>query len=131
MNNPLILFDGVCNLCNTSVQFIIKHDKNNLFKFASLQSETGRKLLKKYNYSNNTTNTFVLIYDNMVYTKSDAALLTAKLLGSWWRLMYYFRFIPRKARNGIYSFIARNRYKWFGKSETCMIPDDNLKERFV
>ncbi|MGN6495087.1 MAG: thiol-disulfide oxidoreductase DCC family protein [Agriterribacter sp.] len=129
--HPVVLFDGVCNLCNSSVQFIIKKDKNKQFYFASLQGETGQALLKKFQLSTNHFNSFILVKDERVYTKSTAVLKLLKMLGGWWKLLYAFIVVPPFIRDAIYSFIAVNRYRWFGKRESCMLPTPDLRERFL
>ncbi len=132
MNNKLIiLFDGVCNLCNSSVQYVIKHDSNAIFSFASLQGETGQQLLKQYNLSPSDLNSFVLIKDDKAYTRSTAALTVAKQLTGITKLLYGFIIVPRFIRDAVYNMIAKNRYKWFGKKDSCMIPTPALKSRFL
>jgi predicted DCC family thiol-disulfide oxidoreductase YuxK len=130
-NNPVILFDGVCNLCNGAVQYIIKHDAAALFKFASLQSETGQQLLKTHGLQQTDFNSFVLIQNNKAFTKSAAALMVSKKLNGPVKLLGGFIFVPSFIRDGIYNFIARNRYKWFGKKESCMLPTPALESRFL
>jgi predicted DCC family thiol-disulfide oxidoreductase YuxK len=130
MEHPLILFDGVCNLCDRSVQFIIRHDKKKQFRFASLQGLKGQEMLKKYNLPSGDMNSFVLIYDNKVYQRSSGALKVLQLLGGGWKLLYGFMIVPAFIRNGVYNWIARNRYRWFGKQESCWIPTPELKSRF-
>src|SRR5258706_4489970 len=128
---PVVLFDGVCNLCNSSVQFIIKHDKKKQFLFASLQGRSGQELLKKFDLPATDFNSFVLVEKDRVYTRSTAALRIAKQLSGGWKLIYGFIIVPGFIRNAIYNWIARNRYKWFGKKDECMIPTRELKERFL
>lgn len=130
-NPPIILFDGICNLCNNSVQFVIKHDKGNNFMFATLQSTTGQSLLLQYNLPQEGFNSFVLIKDEKVYLKSTAALNVAKNLNGPVKLLYGFIIVPAFIRNSVYNFIAKNRYKWFGKKESCMIPTPALQSRFL
>jgi len=130
-NSPVILFDGVCNLCNGSVQFVIKHDKAGLFKFASLQSEAGQQLLKKHQLPATNFNSFVLIQYEKAYTKSTAALMVAKQLTGVVKSLYAFSIIPTFIRDGVYNFIAKNRYSWFGKKDSCMIPSANIEARFL
>lgn len=127
----LILFDGICNLCNASVQFVIKHDKQNYFKFASLQSEAGQQLLKDYNLQTNNFDSFVLIENNSAFTGSTAALKVSRRLSGVTRLLYGFIIVPRFIRDAVYRLIANNRYKWFGKQDHCMIPTPALKEKFL
>ncbi len=130
-NPPIILFDGVCNLCNNSVQFVIKHDTDNKFMFAALQSPTGQALLQQYNLPQQELNSFVLIKDEKVYLKSTAALNVEKNLNGPVKLLYGFIIVPEFIRNAVYNFIAKNRYKWFGKKESCMIPTPALQSRFL
>lgn len=130
-NHPVILFDGVCNLCNSSVQYVIKHDPGALFKFASLQGETGKELLKQYGLPENELNSFVLISDNKAYTRSSAALTVAKKLTGIAKILYGFIIVPSFIRDAVYNIIAKNRYKWFGKKDSCMIPTADLQSRFL
>jgi len=130
-DGPVILFDGVCNLCNSSVQYVIRHDRDAVFKFASLQSDTGQQLLHKYQLPQNNFNSFVLVEDDKVYTRSGAALRVARKLSGIVKLLYGFIIVPAFLRDAVYNFIARNRYKWFGKKDTCMIPTPALKSRFL
>jgi predicted DCC family thiol-disulfide oxidoreductase YuxK len=129
--NPIILFDGVCNLCNRSVQFVLKHDKQKLFRFASLQSTAGQRLLKDYHLSETVFNSFVLIENDKTYLKSTAALIVAKRLGGFIKIIYAFIIVPAFIRNGIYNIISKNRYKWFGKQDSCMMPTPDLQSRFL
>jgi predicted DCC family thiol-disulfide oxidoreductase YuxK len=131
MDQPIVLFDGVCNLCNGAVQFIIRHDKKNIFMFASLQSEVGRKILEQYNFPLDELNSFILIENNKAYTRSTGALRVAKKLNGLWPLLYGFIIIPKLLRDGIYNWVGRNRYKWFGKKDACMIPTPELKTKFL
>ncbi|MBT2725090.1 thiol-disulfide oxidoreductase DCC family protein [Bacillus sp. ISL-46] len=126
----IILFDGVCNLCNNSVKFIIKRDTSGYFKFASLQGETGQRLLKKHSL-NYDLNSFVLIEMEKVYIKSSAALRVCSKLGGAWRILSIFRFLPPLFRDFLYDIVAKNRYKWFGKRESCILPLPKWKQRFL
>ncbi len=128
---PIILFDGVCNLCNNSVQFVIKHDKTSHFKFAALQSTAGQDLLNQYNLPQHGFDSFVLVQNEKVFLKSTAALTVAKQLDGPVKLLYGFIIVPAFIRNAVYNFIAKNRYKWFGKKDHCMIPTHALKARFL
>lgn len=130
-SNPVILFDGVCNLCNHIVQFIIKRDKKKQFLFASLQGKTGQDVLKKFNLSANDFNSFIILEGDKIYTRSTGALRMLKKLGGGWKLFYGFIIVPKFIRNAVYNWIARNRYKWYGKRDECMIPTPELKERFL
>ncbi|MGB3948031.1 MAG: thiol-disulfide oxidoreductase DCC family protein [Bacteroidia bacterium] len=127
----IILFDGVCNLCNTSVQFVLKRDTKATFKFASLQSNAGQKLLADFKLPLDEFNSFIYIDDGKLYTRSSAALRVAKELNFPWKLMFGFIVVPSFIRNFVYDIIAKNRYKWFGKRESCMIPTAELKQRFL
>jgi len=133
MNNDarIILFDGVCNLCNSSVQFVIKHDKEAKFKFASLQSESGQSLLKKFNLPLDQFNSFIYVRGDQVIQRSAGALNVLRDLGGFWKLMYGFIIVPPFIRNFVYDYIAKNRYRFFGKRESCMIPTPDLKRRFL
>ncbi|WP_338782341.1 thiol-disulfide oxidoreductase DCC family protein [Metabacillus sp. FJAT-52054] len=131
MNHPIILFDGVCNLCEGIVKFVIKRDKDAVFRFASLQSETGLELLKKNQLDCENFDSFVLAFDDNVYVKSEAALKTAGLLPFPMNMLRILLIIPRPIRDAGYSFIARNRYKWFGKKDSCMLPDPSIRKRFL
>ncbi len=131
MDQPIVLFDGVCNLCNGAVQFIIRHDKNEKFLFASLQSEIGKKILSSNNLSRDDLKTFLLIEDERVYTKSTAALRVIKQLNGVISILYTFNVIPKFIRDSIYDLVAKNRYNWFGKKDECMIPTPQLKARFL
>lgn len=131
MSQPVLLFDGVCNLCNSSVQFIIKNDKKGKFKFASLQSDYGQKAIKDYNLGDENLKTVILIADGKAYKKSTAALEVAKRMDGLWPLLYIFWIVPYPLRDLIYNWVANNRYKWFGKKDQCMIPSPALKDRFI
>ncbi|WP_153801211.1 thiol-disulfide oxidoreductase DCC family protein [Foetidibacter luteolus] len=131
MQQPVIIFDGVCNLCNSSVQFVIRHDKKKQFLFASLQSDYGQKVLKEHELPYTTFNSFLLLQNSKLYTKSSGALQVARQLDGGWPLLYGFIVIPKFIRDAVYSFIARNRYRWFGKQDTCWLPTPDLKARFL
>ncbi len=131
IKQPVILFDGVCNLCNSSVQFVLKHDAKKQFLFASLQSSFGQQVLAKYNLSNTNFNSFILLKNGKLYQKSTAALLVTKQLQGAAGWLYLFMVVPSFIRNGIYNIIAKNRYKWFGKQDACWLPTAELKGRFL
>lgn len=126
----IILFDGVCNLCNNSVQFIIKRDTKYMFSFASLQSDAGQRLLQQHDIPKNT-DSFILIENGKVYDRSTAALRICKHLKGFWKLCYLFIVIPKPIRDCMYQFIAKNRYKWFGTKTACMLPTPDLRKRFL
>lgn len=131
LQNPVIIFDGVCNLCSSTVQFILKRDSRNTFRFASLQSNFGQLVLKKFSLPANTFNSFILYQSGKIYTKSTGALMVAKQLSGIWPLLYILIILPSFIRNSVYNVIALNRYKWFGKKEECWIPSPALKNKFV
>jgi len=130
-NHKIILFDGVCNLCNSSVNFVIKHEKPNTFRFAALQSEIGQQLLKKHQLNHQDLDSIVLIDREKSYIKSTAALHISKSLKGLYPLFFACIVIPTFIRNWVYDFVAKNRYKWFGKKERCMIPTPALKDKFL
>lgn len=127
---PIILFDGVCNFCNGTVQFIIKHDPIGYFRFAALQSQIGEKIQLTYPNIENI-DSVILIENGLVRTESSAALNIAKKLKGWPRLFYLFIILPPPIRDYFYKLFAKNRYKLFGKSETCMIPTKEIRDRFL
>lgn len=130
MQHRIVLFDGECNFCSSSVQFIIKRDRKGYFKFASLQSDAGIKLKRQYHAAENL-DTIVLIDNDKIYYKSDAALRICKNLDGMWKIFSVFIIIPRSLRDILYDLIAKNRYKWFGKKEHCMIPKQEMRDRFL
>jgi len=127
----IILFDGVCNLCNGTVQFILKRDKKKQFRFASLQGKFGQDILNKFGLPGGNPNSFILQEGEKIYTHSTGALRVFRHLGGIWKLLYAFIIVPRFIRDGVYNYIAANRYKWFGKKESCYIPSPALKNRFL
>ena len=127
----VILFDGVCNFCNSSVNFIIQHDKKKHYKFSALQSDAGRLLSEKYGIDQSKIDSIILIENGDVFVKSSAILRITKSLNYLYPLLFGFIIIPKFIRDGVYDFIARNRYKWFGKKEACMIPSPEIKSRFI
>ncbi len=129
--NGIVLFDGVCNFCNGSVNFIIERDTENYFKFAPLQSESGIKLLEKYNIDKAETDSVILIENETAYTYSTAALKIAKHLDGVWSWFYGFIVVPKFLRDFAYKTFAKNRYRLFGKTEACMMPTPEIRERFL
>lgn len=125
-----MLFDGECNFCDSSVQFIIKRDPKKVFQFASLQSDIGKGLLNQYN-APESLDSFVLIEGDKYFLQSTAALKVCKDLKGAYKLLYVFVIIPKPIRNLVYQFIAKNRYKWFGKSDSCRIPSPEDRQRFL
>jgi len=126
-----ILFDGICNLCESSVIFIIKRDKHGKFTFVPAQSAAGIKLQKRYGIDALNSQTIVLIKNGKVYIKSDAAVEIAKHLDGNWKFLSIAKYVPRVLRDRAYTIIARNRYKWFGKKQACMVPHKEIKKRFI
>ena len=129
--NPILLFDGVCNLCNGVVQFVIRHDPAGRFRFAALQSEAGQALLKQFSLPTSQFDSFVYVKDGQFYTESTAALLVARDLGGAWSLLWGLIVVPRFLRDAVYRLVARNRYRVFGKQDACMIPTPELRARFL
>jgi predicted DCC family thiol-disulfide oxidoreductase YuxK len=126
-NHPIVFYDGVCGLCDRSVQFVIKRDKKRVFRYATLQSEFAHQVLGE----NITFDSFVLYDKGKVYFRSSAALKTFSQLTGLWPLTYVLMIIPPFIRNGVYDFIASHRYKWFGKFDSCKIPTAAQKELFL
>lgn len=129
--HPVVLFDGVCNLCNASVNFIIDNDPRKHFRFAALQSKAGRAILEKFNLSTTHIDTLVLFDGEKIYTKSDATLHIVKRLKPPFPLLFSLVLVPPFVRDAAYMTIAKNRYRWFGKRESCRMPSQELKERFL
>lgn len=129
--NPILLFDGVCNLCNGAVQFVIKYGSKDTLRFTALQSETGQQILEHFNLPKEEIFSVILVENENVYVRSSAALRMYKNMGGIMSLMYFFIIVPRPIRDAVYNFIAKNRYKWFGEKESCMIPTPELKARFL
>ena len=128
----IVLFDGVCNLCNGAVRFIIKRDRFGKFRFASLQSDAGRALLEQNGVTHRGTDSIVYIpQQGDAFSESSAVLYILKELGRGWQLLFPLIHLPGFLRDGIYRFIARNRYRWFGKKEKCMLPSDTTRSRFI
>ena len=130
-SRPTIFFDGVCNLCTGSVQFIIKHDPKHYFRFASLQSELGQQVLQQFNLPSAEFGSFILLEEGKIYTKSTAALRVTKKLDGLWPVLFSFMIVPPFIRNWVYTFIAKNRYRWFGKKESCWLPNVELSNLFL
>lgn len=131
IENPIVLFDGVCNLCNRSVQFIIERDPEGRFRFASLQSGLGEELQARLGIDSRGIDSILLVEGDRWYKESDAALRIARGMGGAWKLLWGLRFMPRFLRDGAYRVIARNRYRWFGRQETCWLPTPELRGRFL
>ena len=127
----VLLFDGVCNLCEGSVQFVIRRDPHAQFRFAALQSEAARRILSDLGLPTDQVETMVLIEGGRALTRSTGALRVARRLSGLWPLLYGFIIVPRFIRDGVYSWIARNRYRWFGRKDHCLVPTPDLKARFL
>lgn len=131
-NKKIILFDGVCNLCNDSVLKVIKYDKNDHFVFTSLQSDIGQEIINHIGIDTNKIDSIILYEPNVSYDiKATAALKIMNTFGGFWKLTQIFWIFPEPLRNLVYDYIAKNRYKWFGKKESCMIPTPELKAKFL
>lgn len=127
----LILFDGVCNWCNVWVNFVIAHDRHGQFKFGTLQSKLGERILHDLELSTTDYQTFLLLEGGHVYTKSTAALRVLRQLSWWWPLYYVGVLVPASLRDVVYDFVARHRYRWMGKATTCRVPTQEERDRFV
>jgi len=131
MHVPLILFDGVCNFCNRSVNFVIDHDPHKRFRFVPLQSELGVTVLRQFRMPPGDIDTMILIDDGRAYARSSAALRIACQLGGWWSLFAILFAVPPLLRDAAYNVLAGNRYRWFGKTDTCRVPTADVRDRFV
>ncbi|HEV2843602.1 MAG TPA: thiol-disulfide oxidoreductase DCC family protein [Thermoanaerobaculia bacterium] len=131
MTYPIVLFDGVCNLCSTSVQFILQRDPTGKFRFASLQSDLAQRLLTEHGLDPKALDSVVVIDGDHLYRESDAALRIARDMKGAWKALAVFRVIPRSVRDWAYRLIARNRYRWFGKKESCWLPTPEVRGRFL
>ncbi|WDO12157.1 thiol-disulfide oxidoreductase DCC family protein [Flavobacterium sp. WW92] len=131
-DKKIILFDGVCNLCDSSIQFIIRHDKKDLFRFVALQSEIGMEIIKHIGVDTSKIDS-ILLYEpgKAYYYKAEAALKIAKELGGIYTAISWFGILPNFLTNSVYDYIAKNRYKWYGKKDACMIPTPELKAKFL
>ncbi len=131
MNPPIILFDGLCNLCNSMVNFIIRYDKKKEFKFVALQSESAKIILSKIEFKNDLCTTVVLLSEHKIFSQSDAIIKIFQLLGLPLSLLSVTKILPRKYRDSIYDFISSNRYRWFGKRDSCMMPTKEIQNLFL
>lgn len=131
-DKKILLFDGVCNLCDNTVQFIIKNDKKDVFRFVALQSELGQQILKHIGVDTSKTDSIILYEPgHAYYYKAEAAIRIAKILGSYFSLLGIFSILPKGLSNKVYDYVAKNRYKWYGKKEECMIPTPEMKAKFL
>jgi predicted DCC family thiol-disulfide oxidoreductase YuxK len=131
VGHPIILFDGICNLCNSSVDFVIDRDPEARFRFASLQGETGHEFLRRHDFAAATMDSVVLIEGDRMFVRSTAALRIARRLPFPWPLFSIFFILPAPLRDFFYDLIARNRYRWFGRRESCRMPTPELQTRFL
>jgi predicted DCC family thiol-disulfide oxidoreductase YuxK len=130
-DQPLIIFDGVCNLCEYSVKFIVKNDRQARFKFVSAQSDKGKELQRLHGVDTFKDGSVILLKNDQVYVKSDAAVEISKDFEGLLRFLHVIKFIPKPVRDLIYSIISKNRYRWFGRKNHCLLPDKNIKDRFL
>ncbi len=130
LENPVVLFDGVCSLCNSSVQYILLHDKQKSFRFYSLQSEYARQLLAELEPGREVPDSLILYENGQIYVRSEAVIRIAGLLGGFFRLAAGFRIFPKSILDALYNFIAGNRYRWFGKKESCVFPDSGISGQY-
>ena len=128
---PILLFDGHCNLCNAWVQYVVKRDSSSTIRFASLQSGAGRRLLEEHKIDANHIDSLVLFEEERFSVSSNAALRTLSYFDGWERHPIFLSVVPRSLRDLVYRFIAKNRYKWFGRREQCMVPTSELSKRFL
>ena len=130
-NKVIIIFDGNCNFCSRWVLFIISRDGYDRFRFTASQMPAAKHILEKYNVTDDVINTFILVEDDHVYARTAGILRIFKNLPGLWPALYIFRIVPPFLRDPVYNFIARNRYKWFGKREECFVPDEKMKSKFL
>ncbi len=130
---PIVLVDGHCHLCQHITRYLAQHDRNRRFRFAALQSPAGRRTLREAGFAGDldTFDSFVLVQNGRYYTESGAALRVAKGVGGWRAMAYGFMIIPAPVRDAVYRYVARNRYKWFGKSEQCLLPTKEIRDRYL
>ena len=129
--HPIILFDGVCNFCNGAINFILRQDKQGVFRFAPLQSAKGQELLRQFDLPQQSFDSFILLDEGKVYKSSSAGLRLYNKLPWYWKWTQVFWIVPQFVRDAVYDAIARNRYRWFGKKDQCMVPTPEIKSRFL
>lgn len=131
-DKKIILFDGVCNLCDATVQRVIENDKKDVFRFAAIQSEIGEEIINHIGIDTAKTDSIILYEPgHAYYYKAEAAMKIAKQMGGWFSIVGWFSFLPEWISNGVYDYVARNRYKWYGKKNECMIPTPEMKAKFL
>jgi predicted DCC family thiol-disulfide oxidoreductase YuxK len=131
IQQPVVLFDGVCNFCNGTINFLIRQDRKKVLRFAALQSAAAQTLLSRYGLPQQDFNSFVFLHRGKVYQRSAAALKLASHLPWFWQWTQVFWLVPPFIRDGLYTLIAKNRYRWFGKKEACRVPTREMQERFL
>ena len=129
--NDVVIFDGVCKLCTGSLAFILRHEAAQELRFAPMQSAAGKQLMQKFGIDPAQMKTFVVIADGRAYVRSDAAIRVSRFLRGGWRLLRMVRVVPRPIRDYVYDLVARNRYRWFGRHDTCIVPTSELESRFI
>ena len=129
--NDVVIFDGVCKLCTSSISFILRHEAAPVLQFAPLQSEAGKHLMRKFGIDPTQMKTFVVIADGRAYVRSDAAIRVSRFLRGGWNLLGLVKVVPRPIRDYVYDLVARNRYRWFGRHDTCVVPTAELESRFL
>ena len=129
--NDVVIFDGVCKLCTGSLTFILRHEAAQELRFAPMQSAAGKQLMQKFGIDPAQMKTFVVIADGRAYVRSDAAIRVSRFLRGGWRLLGMVRVVPRPIRDYVYDLVARNRYRWFGRHDTCIVPTSELESRFI
>ena len=129
--SDVVIFDGVCNLCAHSVKFILNHEAEPKLRFVSLQSPAGARLMREFGLSPEDAKSFVLVADGRLHVKSDAAVRVSRYLRGAWKLLGVVRVLPRPIRDWVYDVVARNRYRWFGRAESCMVPTAEIRARFI
>ena len=127
----VVIFDGVCNLCAHSVKFILNHEAEPKLRFVAMQSPAGARMMREFGFSPEDAKTFVLVADGRPHVKSDAAVRVARYLRGAWKLLGVVRVLPRPIRDWAYDVVARNRYRWFGRAESCMVPTAEIRARFI
>lgn len=129
--NAIVMFDGVCNFCNSSINFIIRKDKEDYFRFLTLQSEKGKAIIERHHLDPENLQTVILLENGRIYTRSTAALRIVRHLKGGWKLLYAFVIVPPVIRDFVYNIIAKNRYRWWGKQEACMVPTQEVRKKFL
>jgi predicted DCC family thiol-disulfide oxidoreductase YuxK len=129
--HPVVLYDGVCGLCTSSVRFVLENDRRRVFRFATIQSDFGQRVYRHFGLDPESPETFVVLSDQRVFIRSDAALEIVRRLGRSWRLLLIVRLIPRPIRDFVYRVVARHRYQWFGRYESCPVPDESIRKLFL